>query len=58
MEHDEYEKLIEFSEMTSFNFEAKEYQELRKDVKKCKDIADIFEGILDSFMQRIEAQTI
>ena len=35
---DEHEKLVEYSEMTSFNFNSKEFQEVRKDYLECKNI--------------------
>ena len=39
MEHlDEHEMLIEYSEMTAFDFNSKEFQEVRKDVMQCKDV--------------------
>ena len=31
MSHDENEMMIEYSEMTAFNFNSKEYQEVKKD---------------------------
>ena len=31
MAHDEHEMLVEYSEMTAFNFNSKEYQEVKKD---------------------------
>ena len=38
MEHlDEHEMLIEYAEMTSFDFNSKEFQEVRKDVMACKN---------------------
>ena len=38
MEHqDEHEMLIEYSEMTAFNFNSKEFQEVRNDYLECKD---------------------
>ena len=38
MEHlDEHEMLIEYSEMTSFDFNSKEFEEVRKDVLECKN---------------------
>ncbi len=39
---DEYEMLIEYSEMTAFNFKSKEFQEVRKDVMKCKNFISYF----------------
>lgn len=58
MGHDEHEMLIEYSEMTAFNFNSKEYQELRKDVRKCKDAANIFENILHGFMKHFEPEAV
>ena len=37
MEHDEHEMLIEYSEMTSFNFDSKEFQEAKKDYIECRN---------------------
>ena len=39
MGHDEHEMLIEYSEMTAFNFNSKEYQEVKKDFLECKEVA-------------------
>lgn len=36
MEHDEYEMLIEYSEMTTFNFNSKEFQEVARDYVECR----------------------
>ncbi len=38
MAHNEYEMLIEYSEMTAFNFNSKEYQEVKKDYLECKKL--------------------
>ncbi len=35
---DEHEALIEYSEMTSFDFNSKEFQEVRKDYIECRDV--------------------
>lgn len=49
MEHDEYERLVEYSEMTAFNFNSKEYQEVKRDYVECKDavtgLGKFFQGI-------------
>ena len=43
MEHlDEHEMLIEYSEMTSFDFNSKEFQEVKKDVLECKNLLSGF----------------
>ena len=47
MEHlDEHEMLIEYSEMTSFDFNSKEFEEVRKDVLECKKALSGFEKII------------
>ncbi len=35
---DEHEALIEYSEMTSFDFNSKEFQEVRRDYIECRDV--------------------
>ena len=47
MGHDEHEMLIEYSEMTAFNFNSKEYQEVRKDFIECKEVT---KGFLRNFI--------
>ena len=37
MEHDEHEMLVEYSEMTTFNFNSREYQNVRRDYLECKN---------------------
>ena len=47
---DEHEKLVEYSEMTSFNFNSKEFQEIRKDYLECKNIIfNMTENFLNLF---------
>ena len=36
---DEHEALIEYSEMTSFDFNSKEFQEVSWDYIECRDVA-------------------
>lgn len=36
---DEHEALIEYSEMTSFDFNSREFQEVRRDCLECKNAA-------------------
>ena len=52
MSHDEHELMVEYSEMTSFNFNSKEYQEVRKDVMECKDAVHGFEWFTKAFVNR------
>lgn len=56
MGHDEHELLVEYSEMTAFNFGSKEYQEVKRDFKKCKETANFFEGILQNFISRFKPE--
>ena len=35
---DEHEALIEYSEMTTFNFNSKEFQEVQRDLEECKNV--------------------
>ena len=46
MSYDEQEMMIEYSEMTAFNFNSKEYQEVKKDFIECKEVAHGFEWIV------------
>ena len=39
MQHDEHEMLIEYSEMTTFDFNSKEFQEVKKDYRDCETMA-------------------
>ena len=58
MGHDEHEMLVEYSEMTAFNFNSKEYQEVRKDFIECRETAKGFEGFMENFVSRFrKAQT-
>lgn len=51
MEHDEHEMLIEYSEMTAFNFNSKEFQDVKRDYIECRDKISNFtwivQGIVD-----------
>ena len=42
MGYDEHEMLVEYSEMTAFNFNSKEYQEVKKDFIECKNVTNNF----------------
>lgn len=39
---DEHEALIEYSEMTSFDFNSKEFQDVRRDYIECRDMVSNF----------------
>ena len=51
MRHDENEMMVEYSEMTAFNFNSKEYQEIRKDFIECKDTAFGIEWFAKNFIK-------
>lgn len=52
MGYDENEMLIEYSEMTAFNFKSKEYQEAIKDFTECKEAVHNFEWFVKSFVSK------
>ena len=57
MERDEHEMLIEYSEMTSFDFNSKEFQEARKDYLECKNyITNLVWIVKDYFTDLSEAK--
>ena len=58
MGRDENEMLVEYGEMTAFNFNSKEYQEVKKDLQKCKDVANNFEKILQNFISMFKPETV
>ena len=51
MDRDEQEMMVEYSEMTAFNFKSKEYQEIKKDFKECKERAEFLEAFLKSLVR-------
>ncbi len=55
MERDEHEMLIEYSEMTAFNFNSKEYQEVKKDFIECKDVVNNLAWSVKNFMSKFRA---
>lgn len=57
MLQDENEMMVEYSEMTSFNFNSREYQEVKKDFLECKKAANCFEEILKNFISKFRPQT-
>ena len=52
MSYDEHEIMIEYAEMTSFNFNSKEYQELRQDFIECKNTATGIEWLVKNFFNK------
>ena len=55
MGRDEHEMLIEYSEMTTFNFNSKEYQEVKQDFIECKEAACGFEFFMQKIMNCFKA---
>ncbi len=52
MGYDEHEMLIEYSEMTAFNFNSKEYLEVKNDYLECKNTATGLELLAQNFLSR------
>lgn len=52
MEHDEHEMLVEYSEMTAFNFNSKEFQEVKKDYLECKNMVSNFAWEVKNFTKK------
>ena len=57
MEHDEHEMLVEYSEMTAFNFNSKEYREVKRDYVDCKNAIGGFEGFIKNLADRFLPQS-
>lgn len=53
MKRDEHEMLIEYSEMTTFDFNSKEYEEVRKDYITCKNSVNNFLWSIENFMNNL-----
>ena len=43
---DEHETLVEYSEMTSFNFNSEEFQEIKRDYIECRNILSKLMGFV------------
>jgi hypothetical protein len=54
MGYDEHEMMIEYSEMTSFNFNSKEYQEVKRDFIECKEFANGLEWLVKNFTTKFK----
>ncbi len=54
MVYDEHEMLIEYSEMTSFNFNSKEFQEVRQDFIECKKNIRGFEWFVKNLLSKFK----
>ena len=49
---DEHEALIEYSEMTTFDFNSKEYQEVRRDYLECKNFVANFVWFVSNLVSK------
>ena len=58
MEHDEHEMLVEYSEMTAFNFNSKEYKEIRNDYMECKETANGIDSFFKNLVGRFLPQSV
>lgn len=54
MGHDEHEMLVEYSEMTTFNFNSKEFQEIKQDYKECKETVTGIEWFVKNFVSKFK----
>ncbi len=49
---DEHEALIEYSEMTTFDFNSKEYQKVRRDYLECKNFVANFVWLVSNLVSK------
>ena len=55
MERDEHEMLIEYSEMTAFDFNSKEFQKVRQDYIECRNVLANLGDAVSDFVNRFRA---
>ncbi|MCQ2739621.1 MAG: hypothetical protein MJ237_05270 [bacterium] len=58
MKHDEHEMLVEYSEMTAFNFNSEEYKEVKNDLAECKKNVGKLENFVKGFFKSAKAATV
>ena len=58
MGQDEHEMLVEYSEMTAFNFNSKEYREVKEDFKQCEKVATGFAWFVQNFISKFKAEEV
>ncbi len=51
---DEHEMLIEYSEMTSFDFNSEEFQKVKKDYLECKNFFSNFKWTILTLFDRVK----
>ena len=54
MGYDENEMMVEYAEMTAFNFSSKEYEEVCQYFIDCKEAARGFEWVVKNFVSRFK----
>ena len=55
MEHlDEQEMLIQYSEMTAFDFDSEEFQKVQRDYVECRNIIQNFSWTIERFFSRLK----
>lgn len=54
MGYDEHETMVEYAEMTAFNFNSKEYQEVKQDFIECRETAKGFEWFVKNFISKFK----
>ncbi len=55
MEHlDEHEMLIQYSEMSAFDFNSEEFQKVRRDVIECRNFISDFVFNVSQFISRLK----
>ena len=54
MTNDEHEMLVEYSEMTAFDFNSKEYQEVKQDYLDCKKAVTGSDWFVNQFVSRFK----
>ena len=51
--------MVEYGEMTAFNFNSKEYQEVKKDFIDCREAAFGLDGFMKNFVNKfVRAEAI
>lgn len=53
MERDEHEMLIEYSEMTTFNFNSEEYLKAKRDYEQCRDFVSNISWFVSNVLRRL-----
>lgn len=53
MVRDEHEMMIEYSEMTSFDFNSKEFREVKKDYDFCKNFVGSIMWNVEKFIENL-----